>query len=161
MARALEAYNEPVVAFINHGSHAVLVTGIYSGSDAAYNFPAEVSGVSIRDPEGTPSYTDTSDTSHFTVSIADWTTNGGYNGLGWYYPLWSQYYDNTGSPAQDPYPMVGIYKGALEGGSNHWFGGFTWVARDNNYGTTRQGYLGQWDPDWAFDAYHDSLMWSA
>ncbi|MGH2501265.1 MAG: hypothetical protein ACRDID_01995, partial [Ktedonobacterales bacterium] len=151
MARGLEAYSEPVIAFINAGAHAVLVTGVYSGTDPASNFPAEVTEVSFRDPEGTPSYNSSSDTSHFTVTIDQWTTYGYTMPSGYTYTLWSQYYGNS----QDPDPMLGIYSG-----SNHWFGGYTWVERDNNYGTTRQGYLGQWDPDWAFDAYHDSLMWT-
>lgn len=150
MARGLEAYSEPVIAFINAGGHAVLVTGVYSGTDPASNFPAEVTAISYRDPEGTPSYSGT-DTSHFTVSADQWTTSGYWVGSNDFYSLWSQYYGNS----MDPDPSVGIYSGA-----NHWFGGYTWVERDNNYGTTRQGYLGQWDPDWAFDAYHDSLMWT-
>lgn len=158
MARGLEAFGEPVVAFINSGSHAVLVTGVYSYTDPNLSFPAQFDGLSIRDPEGTPSYTSSSDTSHFMVTISDWTTSGGYNGLGWHYDLWKYYYGHDNS--QDPDPEVGVYKGAAHGGSNHWYTGFTWVQRDNNTGSTGSNTPGEWDPDWAFNGYSGQLMWT-
>jgi len=115
------------------------------------SFPAELDSLSIRDPEGTPSYTSSSDTSHFLVSADDWTTYGGNNALGWHYDLWSQYYGNP----QDPDPTLGIY---YQG--SHWSGGYTWVQRDNNTASTGSNTPGEWDPDWAFNGYNGQLMWN-
>lgn len=145
MARGLEAFGEPVVAFINSGAHAVLVSGVYSYSDPNNSFPAQIDELSIRDPMGTPSYSGT-DTSHFFVSPDQWTRYGGNNGLGWHYDLWTQYYGNS----KDPDPSVGIYSGA------HWSGGYTWVQRDNN--TSNATSPGEWDPDWAFNGYSGYIM---
>ena len=136
VASALEDwYGDPVIAFINQGLHAVLISGIWSTNDPDGNFPASITGLVVRYPEGDVN------TSRYEVSMSQWMS-GMQTPFGWY-SLWSYYYGNT----YDPDPVVGPYAGA-----NHWFTGFTWVQRDGFYAD------GMYSPDWAFNAVSYAKM---
>lgn len=136
VASALEDwYGDPVIAFINQGLHAVLISGVWSTNDPDGNFPANITGLVVRDPEGDVN------TSRYEVSMSQWIS-GMQTPFGWY-SLWSNYYGNT----YDPDPVVGPYAGA-----NHWFTGFTWVQRDGFYAN------GMYSPDWAFNAVSYAKM---
>ncbi len=141
MARGLAAWHEPLTAQINGGLHSVLVTGVYSYNDPRYVYPAQITSVVFRDPMAYYS------ASRFEVSIGTWA--GGHlstpNGV---YSLWSLYYGDRYTVGDrrntlDPEPAVGIY---VPNATHpvHWYRGFTWIQRDNNYA------YGAWNPDWAY-----------
>lgn len=132
MARSLATWHEPLTAQINGGLHSVLVTGVYSYNDPRYAYPAQLTSVVYRDPMAY--YT----VSRFEVSIGTWA-GGHFSTPYGVYSLWSQYYGY----ASDPEPAVGIY---VPNASHpvHWYHGFTWIARDNNWAN------GTWNPDWAY-----------
>jgi hypothetical protein len=141
VARALETWHEPVNVTINGGLHSVLVSGIYAYNDPATNYPANISSVVYRDPEGSSS------TSRVQVDFTTWK-NGSFASPFGVYSLWSLYYGDQstvgdGLNTSDPEPSVGPY---VPNGSNpyHWYHGFTWVQRDTNSAN------GSWNPDWSF-----------
>lgn len=126
----LETYHQPLSVAINAGAHSILVTGVYSTNEPLYYFPANITGLTYRDPQNS---------NHVTVDIGTWT-----NGIAGGYSLWSPYYGNP----QDPEPSIGTYKP----GANqvHWYSGFNWISRD--------GHSDYWSPDWAYTAYPGSRM---
>lgn len=128
-AENLEEWSEPISVAINEGEHSVLVTGVYSTNNPLNYFPANITGVTYRDPM---------DSSHWTVDISTWTygISGGYD-------LWKNFYGYNNS--QDPEPSVGPYTPGP--GQEHWFNGFNWIETDENYTN------GQWSPDWSYDIY--------
>lgn len=132
MARGLATWHEPLTAQINAGLHSVLVTGVYSYNDPRYAYPARLTSVVFRDPMAYYSV------SRFEVSIGTWA-GGHFSTPFGVYSLWSQYYGGS----QDPEPAVGPYKPNATH-PVHWFRGFTWIQRDNNYAN------GAWSPDWAY-----------
>jgi hypothetical protein len=141
VARALETWHEPVNVTINGGLHSVLVSGIYAYNDPATNYPANISSVVYRDPEGSSS------TSRVQVDFTTWKSGNFASPFG-VYSLWSLYYGDQstvgdGLNTSDPEPSVGPY---VPNGSNpyHWYHGFTWVQRDTNSAN------GIWSPDWSF-----------
>lgn len=126
----LEEWHEPISVAINEGAHSILVTGVYSTNDPINYLPANITGVTYRDPQ---------DNSHQTVDIGQWT-----NGISGGYDLWKYYYGPYNN-SQDPEPSVGPY---IPGsGQEHWFGGFNWIETDENYTN------GQWSPDWSYTIY--------
>lgn len=141
VGRALKAWHEPVDVTINGGLHSVLVTGIYSLTDPATSYPAQISSVVYRDPQAYPSV------SRFEVDIATWS-RGGYATPFGMYSLWSLYYGDRytvgdGRNTNDPEPTVGPYRPTTTN-PRHWFRGFTWIQRDANY------LNGAYSPDWAY-----------
>lgn len=141
VGRALEMWNEPVNVTINGGLHSVLVSGLYSTSDPATSYPAQITSVVYRDPEASAS------TSRFEVDFATWS-GGNYATPYGIYSLWSLYYgDKTtlgdGKNTSDPEPTVGPYTPTTSN-PEHWYGGFTWIQRDNNYAN------GAYNPDYAY-----------
>lgn len=141
LGQALETWNEPVNVTINGGLHSVLVTGLYSTTDPATSYPAQITSVVYRDPEATAS------TSRFEVDFATWS-GGNYATPYGIYSLWSLYYgDKTtlddGQNTSDPEPTVGPYTPTTTD-PEHWYGGFTWIQRDNNYAN------GAYSPDYAY-----------
>lgn len=141
VGRALTAWHEPVDVTINGGLHSVLVTGIFSLSDPATSYPAQITSVVYRDPEASASV------SRFEVTFATWS-RGNYATPFGIYSLWSLYYGDRytvgdGRNANDPEPTVGPYRPTATS-PHHWFRGFTWIQRDNNYA------YGAYSPDWAY-----------
>lgn len=141
MARALETWYEPVTAQINGGLHSVLVTGVYSYTDPARTYPAQISSVVYRDPMASPTV------SRFQVSIGAWAS-GHFNTPYGVYSLWGLYYGDKYAVGDrkntsDPEPAVGAY---APNASHpvHWDRGFTWIQRDNHSAS------GTWNPDWAY-----------
>jgi hypothetical protein len=130
MGSQLETYGEPLSVAINAGLHSILVTGVYSTNEPSAYLPADITGVTYRDPQ---------DASVWTVDIGTWT-----HGIPGGYSLWSQFYGNN----QDPEPAIGIYKPA--NGQTHWFGGFNWISRDGN-----TEFI---SPDWAYNAFPGTRM---
>lgn len=146
VARNLETFKDPVVVFINGGLHSVLVTGIWSTTNPNTSWPANIQGVVYHDPEGNAS------SSRQEVPIDTWI-NGGYANPFGVYSLWSLYYGDRYSRGDklntfDPEPMKGPYV-PNSSHPEHWYLGFTWVARDNNSG---------YSPDWAFNAASNQVM---
>ena len=141
MARALEAWHEPIIALINGGQHAVFVTGVYAYTDPAANYPAQIASVVYRDPMAWPS------ASRFEVSFSTWA-GGGFSTPYGVYSLWSLYYGDRSSRGDrrstgDPEPTVGIYRPS-SAHPIHWDLGFTWVQRDGHYAN------GTYSPDFAY-----------
>jgi hypothetical protein len=148
MARALEAWHEPVIAQINGGLHSVLVTGVYSYTDPARTYPAQIASVVYRDPMASPSV------SRFQVSLSTWA-GGGFSTPYGVYSLWSIYYGDRYTRgdrrnSSDPEPTVGIYR-PNSAHPVHWDLGFTWIQRDNHWAN------GTYSPDYAFTS-SGSLM---
>ena len=148
VARNLENFKDPVVVFINGGLHSVLVTGVWSTTNPNTSFPANIQGVVYHDPEGNAT------SSRQEVPIDTWMTGNYANPFG-VYSLWSLYYGDRYSQgdklnAFDPEPKVGIYK-PTSANPQHWYLGFTWVARDNN---------SSYSADWAFNAASGNVMTS-
>lgn len=160
LGRALQITKAPVIATINGGLHAVLVTGIYSTSSPASNFPANITGLVYRDPEGVPT------SSRFEVSINTWS-GGNFSTPFGVYSLWSLYYGdlhNVGDKlnSSDPEPSVGIYKPTTDS-PVHWYLGFNWVQVDIPYRrpmvVPTSPYFSQTsNPDVAFDAVKNAIM---
>ena len=147
-ARALETWHEPVSVTINGGLHSVLVTGVYSYSDPATSYPAQIVSVVYRDPQAWPSV------SRFEVSFSTWA-NGNFATPFGVYSLWSLYYGDRysrgdGRNTSDPEPSVGPYR-PYSGRPVHWYRGFTWIQRDNHY------VNGAYSPDFAYSSTN-SLM---
>lgn len=141
VARALETWHEPVNVTINGGRHSVLVTGIFSYTDPASSYPAQIASVVYRDPEAAASV------SRFQVDFATWA-GGNYATPYGVYSLWSLYYGDRYSRGDrqntaDPEPTVGIYH-PTSASPAHWYGGFTWIQRDTNTAN------GTYSPDYAF-----------
>jgi len=160
LGRALQITHAPVIATINGGLHAVLVTGLYSTSSPANSFPAGITGLVYRDPESSPSV------SRFEVSISAWT-NGNFSTPHGVYSLWSLYYGDLSARgdeknSSDPEPSVGIYKPTADA-PVHWYLGFNWVQMDIPYRIPMvvpgNPYLSQPNsPDIAFDAVKNAMM---
>jgi hypothetical protein len=141
MARALATWHEPLTAQINGGLHSVLVTGVYSYNDPRYSYPAQLTSVVYRDPMASHTV------NRFEVSIGTWAV-GRFSTPHGVYSLWSLYYGDRysvgdGKNSSDPEPAVGIYV-PTSSHTMHWFHGFTWIQRDNNWAN------GTWNPDWAY-----------
>lgn len=141
VARSLETWHEPVDVTINGGLHSVMVTGVFSFTNPATSYPAQIASVVYRDPESSPS------ASRFQVDFSTWQGGGFATPFG-VYSLWSLYYGDRsrrgdGLNRNDPEPTVGPYRPSS---SNpvHWFRGFTWIARDTNFAN------GTFSPDFAF-----------
>lgn len=143
VARALETWHEPVNVAINGGLHSVLVTAVFSLSDPATSYPASITSVVYRDPESSAS------TSRFEVDFATWA-NGNYATPHGIYSLWSLYYGDKWTRGDrkntsDPEPSVGPYRPTANN-PVHWYGGVTWIQRDNNYAN------GAYSPDYAYSS---------
>lgn len=141
MARALEAWHEPVIAQINGGLHSVLVTGVYSYTDPALTYPAQIASVVYRDPMAWPSV------SRFEVAFSTWAGGGFATPYG-VYSLWSLYYGDRYSRGDrrntsDAEPTVGIYR-PTSAHPVHWDLGFTWIQRDSHFAN------GTYSPDFAY-----------
>lgn len=141
MARALETWHEPVNATINGGLHSVIVTGVYSYTNPATSYPAQIASVVYRDPEAAAS------ASRVQVDFATWAGGHFASPFG-VYSLWSLYYGDKSSigdrlNTSDPEPSVGIYK-PTSSAPRHWYGGFTWIQRDTHSAN------GSYSPDFAF-----------
>ncbi len=160
LARALQITQAPVIATINGGLHAVVVTGVYSTNNPATNFPANITGLVYRDPEGNVN------SSRIEVSISAWT--GGHFNTPWgVYSMWSLYYGDLSTigdkqNTSDPEPTVGIYTPNASS-PVHWFLGFNWVQVDIPYripwSQPGNPYLSQPNnPDIAFDAVKNAMM---
>lgn len=160
LARALQITQAPVIATINGGLHAVLVTGVYSTTSPATNFPANITGLVYRDPEGNVN------NSRIEVSISAWT--GGHFSTPWgVYSMWSLYYGDRSAVGDkrntsDPEPTVGIYTPTATS-PVHWYLGFDWVQVDIPYRIPMvqpgNPYLSQRrNPDLAFDAVKNAIM---
>ena len=141
VARALETWHEPLTVQINGGLHSVLVTGVYSYTDPARSYPAQISSIVYRDPMAAPSV------SRFQVSIGVWA-GGHFNTPYGVYALWSLYYGDRyivgdRKNTSNPEPAVGMY---TPNASHpvHWDLGFTWIQRDSHIAN------GAWNPDWAY-----------
>ena len=76
--------------------------------------------------------------SRFQVSFATWES-GRFATPSGVYSLWSAYY----SSPLDPEPTVGPYVPTTTD-PEHWYGGFTWIARDGHSGSDVLS------PDYAF-----------
>ncbi|HEU5348768.1 MAG TPA: hypothetical protein VFU63_09175, partial [Ktedonobacterales bacterium] len=141
VARALNAWHEPVNVTINGGMHSVLVTGVYSYNNPSSYYPAQITSVIFRDPAAWPSV------SRFQVSFSTWA-GGKFSTPAGVYSLWSLYYGDRyirgdGRNTYDPEPTVGIYR-PTSTYPIHWFRGFAWIQRDNKYAN------GTYSPDFAF-----------
>lgn len=141
IARALNAWHEPVDVTINGGLHSVLVTGIFSLSNPTTSYPAQITSVVFRDPQASAS------ASRFEVDFTTWS-RGNYATPFGIYSLWSLYYGDRytvgdGQNTNDPEPIVGPYRPTTTN-PRHWFRGFTWIQRDNNSAN------GAYSPDWAY-----------
>ena len=141
MARALETWHEPVTVQINGGLHSVLVTGVYSYTDPARTYPAQITSIVYRDPMAAPTV------SRFQVSIGTWA-GGHFSTPFGVYALWGLYYGDKYAIGDrkntaDPEPAVGPY---APNASHpvHWDRGFTWIQRDTHSAN------GSWNPDWAY-----------
>lgn len=139
-ARALEAWHEPLSVTINGGLHSVVVTGVYSYTNPATTYPAQIASVVYRDPEAWPSV------SRFQVSFSTWV-HGGFSTPFGVYSLWSLYYGDRSIQGDrrntsDPEPTVGIYR--PNSAQVHWDLGFTWIQRDNHFAN------GTYSPDFAY-----------
>jgi hypothetical protein len=141
LAHSLMYYKQPINAVINGGAHSVLVTGVFSLNNPRYYWPAKIQDIVYRDPEYAPW------NSRFEVSFTTWADTGLYLG-GFRYTLWAFYYgdlDRRGDHKNrwDPEPKVGVYvPKPTSGHPSHWYGGFTWIARDT-FATS---------PDWSYTA---------
>jgi hypothetical protein len=131
--------SEPMSVIVNGGEHSVIVSGGWSTNSIATNYPANIQGVIVRDPEFAPSI------SRFEVDFDQWSNHGATFGSS-YYTLWARYYGqnvNLSRNTDDPEPTVGIYR-PTAAHPDHWFQGFTWIRRDKN---TANGTA---SPDWAY-----------
>jgi hypothetical protein len=135
VGHGLEYWHEPFSVTINSGEHSVLVTGIYSYTDPASNYPADIDSVVYHDPQNGNRYQ---------ATFYQWGRDGIYESGGGTYSLWSQFYGATGpSQRDDPDSSIGAYK-VTPSAPQHWYGGFTWIQRDSHYsGVT-------WSPDWSY-----------
>jgi hypothetical protein len=137
--RAWLSNSEPMSVIINGGEHSVIVSGGWSVNSIATNYPANIQGVIVRDPEFAPSI------SRFEMDFDQWSNHGAYFGSG-YYTLWARYYGqnlNLSVNTDDPEPTVGIYR-PTKTYPDHWFQGFTWITRDDHTAN------GASSPDWAY-----------
>jgi hypothetical protein len=148
LAHSLMYYKQPVNTMINGGAHSVLVTGVFSLNNPRYYWPAQIQGLVFRDPEYAPW------NSRFEVDYNTWAMYGLLmppNNFA--YSLWSVYYGDIHKPGDhlnkwDPEPVIGPYKplppvpNRVVNYTEHWYGGFTWIARDT-YATS---------PDWSYSA---------
>jgi hypothetical protein len=151
LGRAIGNYSEPVIAFINGGLHAVVVSGLWSGNDIYANYPADIQGLVYRDPEGTPWTNEVRSEIEYSLWV-----NGHYWTFNTYYSLWSLFYGdasypNGGGNNNDPEPTVGPYVPGVRY-PTHWWGNLNWVQRDNNYAN------GLWNPDYAFAATFNGVL---
>lgn len=150
LARGLNAWNEPIIVFINGGKHAVLLSGIWSGNDIYANYPAAIQGMVYRDPMGN------SNTSREELNYSYWL-NGNYPGNFGNYKLWSVFYGDLNGPNQggntlDPEPTMGPYVPGVRY-DTHWYDNLNWVQRDNIYGWNPwSGQNDAWNPDYAINA---------
>lgn len=150
VARALEAWTEPVSVTVNGGLHSVVVSGLWSSNDPATNYPAAIQGLVYRDPEGD------SVTSRVEIDYSTWL-NGNFASPFGLYSLWSLYYGdrytvNDRLNGFDPEPSVGSYVPNVNSYKEHWEGGFTWIQRDFNF------HNGQYLPDWSYSSPIDQQM---
>lgn len=137
--RAWLSYSEPMSVIINGGEHSVIVSAGWSGNSISSNYPADIQGVVVRDPEFS------ADVSRFEMDFDQWSNHGADFGAG-YYTLWSRYYGQNADHSintDDPEPTVGIYR-PTSVHPDHWFQGFTWIRRDANDAN------GAFSPDWAY-----------
>ena len=141
LARRLEMYYAPVIAFINGGLHSVVVTGVWSTNDPNTHFPAGIQGLVFRDSEGN------STTSRQEITLNTWI--GGRYASPWgVYSLWSIYYGDRYKAGDmlntyDPDPTVGPYAPS-SAYPHHWYLGFNWISRDGDSTDS---------VDWALNAY--------
>jgi hypothetical protein len=146
MARSMETYHFPIIAFINGGVHSVVITGIWSNNDPNTHFPAGIQGLVYRDSEGNAT------TSRQEVSIYTWIA-GQYASPFGVYSLWSHYYGDRNTTGDmkntyDPEPTVGPYSPSSTY-PHHWYLGFTWVSRDSDATDS---------VDWAINAYSKKII---
>lgn len=154
VARALEEWGEPVSVTINGGLHSVVVGGIWSGNDPATNYPADIQGLVYRDPEGGASI------DRVELNYSYWLS--GYKTVFGVYSLWSLYYGDVSTPGdgqnfKDPEPTVGPYipDSFYQAHPEHWYDGFTWIQRDDNYSN------GQYSPDWSYTSPGNQQMFNS
>jgi hypothetical protein len=129
MARSLQTYHAPVIAFINGGLHSVVVTGIWSNNNPATHFPAGIQGLTYRDPQGNVT------TSRQEITLYTWIA-GHYASPFGVYSLWHLYYGDRYAAGDmknhsDPEPTVGPYTPSSVY-PHHWYLAFTWISRDTD-----------------------------
>ncbi|MBA3826872.1 MAG: hypothetical protein H0X24_23640, partial [Ktedonobacterales bacterium] len=136
--RSWLTHSDPLAVIVNGGEHSVIVSGGWSSDEIANDYPANIQGVIVRDPQFASSV------SRFEVSQDQWTNHGVDFGAG-YYTLWSRFYGDQPNHTvnhDDPEPTVGIYAPTATD-PVHWFHGFSWVQVDSTTGDAA-------NPDWAF-----------
>ncbi len=148
MGRALADWSEPVIAFINGGLHAVVVTGLWSGNNIYNNYPAQIQGLVYRDPDGG---------NREELDYSYWR-DGHYTGAnGFSYSLWAEFYGDLpyqpghGGNTNDPEPTIGPYVPGVRY-PTHWWKNLNWVQRDNNWDGTK------WNPDFAYTAVGNMVL---
>lgn len=134
IAKAVAAYNKPVIALVNHAEHAVIVAGVWATANPATNPNAQITALAVYNPWNQSWGTYLSKGYYTKVSYSAWTSGSGlpspYGGTNTWYRL---PYESNGSI--DPDPSIGIYQ-AGSGTANptalHWIGNFVTVQYDGH-----------------------------
>ena len=130
---------EPVIAFVNHAEHVVLVAGVWSrGNPVTYQY-ASIQYLAIYNPWDQSLGSYLSGAYYTKVSYADWVGGGPYpdpyggSSYWWNYP-----YKANGN--LDPDPYMGIYQAGVDPylgntknpSAHHWIDNYVTVQRDDD-----------------------------
>ena len=141
-AYAVDAYDEPVVEFVNGGLHAVVVAGVWSYGDPITEFPAAIDSIAVYNPWNQGWGTYLNGAYYSRVTYDDWIGMN-YSGSFW----WAHAYDwngsgyPTGGTTYDPDPYMGIYQAGTDPVTHiqsanptakHWVGWFVSIERDGH-----------------------------
>lgn len=134
MAKSLATYGKPMVVFVNHAEHAVVVAGVWATANPATNPNAQISSLAVFNPWNQSWGTYLSKGYYAQVSYADWTGASNlpspYGGTNTWYKLPYQSNGNI-----DPDPSIGIYQagsGTANPNAHHWINNFVTVQYDNH-----------------------------
>ncbi len=146
VAIAAATYQEPVIAFVNHAEHVVLVSGVWShGNPASYQY-ASIDSLSIYNPwlqQATASQpwggAYLSGAYYTRVAYSDWVGGSAmpdpYGGSSYW---WNYPYRENGNIDPDPY--MGVYQAGVDpylgptknSNMTHWINNFVTIQRDND-----------------------------
>jgi hypothetical protein len=134
IAKALATYNKPVIVFVNHAEHAIVVAGVWATANPATDPTAQISSLAVFNPWNQTWGTYLSRGYYAQVSYSDWVnaTNlpSPYGGTNSWYNLPYQSNGNL-----DPDPSIGIYQagtGTSNPTAHHWITNFVTIQYDTH-----------------------------